>query len=155
MLAALMLEREALKIPPNDLDEFDWLFVSLGLKPSAGASVRMNESLLKEGYSTTFLRGFTREFRRRLERLRRVHEPLEAVRLSQASVLDFLSLAKRECKLTLARYLLRPEEVFRRILERVERSTGVVDLNHTQPFYVNGETEEALYRLPEAEAALI
>lgn len=155
MLAALMLERQALKIPQDDVEEFDRLFVRLGLKPSAGAAVRMNASVLKEGYSTTGLRGFVREFRRRLGRLDRVHEPFDAGRVSRGAVLDFVGLASRECKLTLARYLFRPEEVVSRILERVERSTGIEDINHTQPFYVSGEAEEAFRRLPDREAAVL
>lgn len=155
MLAALMLEHQALKIPHDDVEEFDQLFVRLGLKPSAGAAVRVNASVLKEGYTTTGLRGFAREFRRRLGRLKRVHELFDAGRVSRGAVLDFVGLASRECKLTLARYLFRPEEVVSRILEHVERSTGIEDINHTQPFYVNGEAEEAFRRLPDREAAVL
>lgn len=155
MLAALMLEQQALKIPPDNVEEFDRLFVRLGLKPSTGGAVKLDASVLKEGYTTTGLRGFISEFRCRLGRLNRVHEPFDAGRVSRDAVLDFIGLASRECKLTLARYLFRPEEVVSRILEHVERSTGIEDINHTQPFYVNGEAEEAFRRLPDREAAVL
>jgi hypothetical protein len=154
-LATLMIEHQMLKLPLNNVEEFDHLFVKLNLKPSAGAAIQINASVLKEGYSTTDLRPFTREFRRRLGRLDRVHDLFNGGKVSDGALLDFLALARRECKLTVARYLFQPDEVVGRILEHVERSSGVKDFNHTQAFYVDGEAEEAVRRMAEPEAAIL
>jgi hypothetical protein len=154
-LSTLMLEHQLLKLAPDNIDEFDYLFVQLGLKPSAGTRVKMNARVLKEGYSTTDLRRFIPEFKRRLARLNRVHDPFNVGEVSAAVVHDFIQAAKRECKLTLARYLFRTDEVVSQIFEHVERSKGIKDINHTQAFYVDGETHEAFFRLPEPEKGIL
>ena len=66
-LAVLMLEHQILKLHPGDLDDFDFVLTQLNLKEASGQGVV--RSVLEEGYSTTDLRPFIPEFRRRLERL--------------------------------------------------------------------------------------
>ena len=68
-----MLEHQVLKIRPGDIDQHDAIFVQLGLKATTGAKFRINELVLKEGFSSTNVVTFARELRRRLERLNRVH----------------------------------------------------------------------------------
>ena len=65
-LAILMLEHQILKLDPNNLDEFDLLFTQLKLKQAPGRKEPIVSSMLKEGYSTTRLRGFILEFQRKL-----------------------------------------------------------------------------------------
>src|SRR5215216_4466247 len=56
-LAILMLEHQALLIPPDNFADFDFLLTALELKKS-GTNEPLSASLLKEGYSSTDLRGF-------------------------------------------------------------------------------------------------
>ena len=74
-LAILMLEHQILKLDPADSEEFDFLFTQLNLKQSPLSKGRIAGSVLKEGYTTTEVSGFTSEFRRKLERHHHVHEP--------------------------------------------------------------------------------
>lgn len=154
-LAVLMLEHQMLKLAPDRLGEHDLLLTRLGLKPSTGLHVPLAASVLKEGYTTTELRGFVQELRRRLGRLARVHERIKGPRTSGPALRDFLELSRRECKLTLARYVFRPEEVVARILKQMEVSGGVKDINVEQPRHVSGEVARSLDALPDFEAAIL
>jgi hypothetical protein len=60
--------------------------------------------------------------RRRLARASRVHDRLGS---SDAAIADFLHLAGRDCRLTLARWLWTPQEIFARIDDAVQHSRGV------------------------------
>jgi hypothetical protein len=154
-LAALMLENQVLKLSPDNTGEFDFLLVQLGLKSSAGKSCEINASVLKEGYSTTHLCRFILEFRRKLERLNRVHEKLAGGRTSQSAIQDFINLSKCDCKISLARYLFRPEEVVEQIVKQLKTSRGVPDLDHHQPSYVDDEVAHTLDLLPAYEATIL
>lgn len=154
-LAVLMLEHQMLKLAPDQVDEYDVLLTRLNLKPAHGAHVPLVASVLKEGYTTTELRGFVAELRRRLGRLARVHERIKGPRTTAPALRDFLELSRRECKLTLARYVFSPEEVVARILKQVEVSAGVKDINLDQPGHVEGEVARALAALPDYEAAIL
>src|SRR5690349_691918 len=70
-LAVLMLEHQVLKLRPDNLAAFDYLFAELKLK-APGVENKLTAAVLKEGYSTTELRPFIVEFQRRLARLSRV-----------------------------------------------------------------------------------
>src|ERR1700755_972190 len=118
-LAALMLENQILKLSPDSTGEFELLFVQLGLKSSEGEGREVSDSVLKEGYSTTQLRPFISEFRRRLERLNRLHERLAGARTTRAALEDFIALSKCDCKISIARYLFRPEEVVGQIVRQL------------------------------------
>jgi hypothetical protein len=90
--------------------------------------------------------------RGRLARASRVHSRL--VR-SDAAIADFLHLASRECRLTLARWLWTPQEVFARIDDAVQSSRGV----RSQPDYghewVGVEASAAVQDLPPFERDLV
>jgi hypothetical protein len=154
-LAVLMLEHQVLKIPPEHIEEFDVLLTQLKLKPATGPSVKVDESLLREGYSTTDLRGFIVELRRRLERLKRIHDQLGGERITRRALLDFIKLSRRECRLSLARYVFRADEVAERILKQVKTSKGIIDLNPSQPASIEAEDKHAVARMPLYEARIL
>ena len=150
-LAVLMTEHQVLKLQPDDLDAFDWLFTELNFK-TRGA---LKPSLLKDGYSTTELRPFIKEFQHRLARLNRVHRKIRGTNTPDAALRELVALSRNECKLTLARYLFTPEEVVARIAKEIETTDGVKDLDVTQPKFMDAETAHALKRLPDFEAAIL
>jgi hypothetical protein len=154
-LAILMLEHQVLKIPPAKIAEFDVLLTGLKLKPAAGPSLRVNESVLQEGYSTTDLRGFVVELRRKLERLKWIHDQINEERITRRALLDFIALSRRECRLSLARYVFQPDEVVERIFEQVKLSKGLVDLNPSQPAFVETEDEHTVALMPAYEARIL
>ena len=153
-LAVLMIEHEVLKLEPDNLAAFDFLFAELKLK-AAGVEHMLFPAVLKEGYSTTELRPFIHEFRRRLARLDRVHRQVRGRKTSPAALSEFVEVSRSECKLTLARYLFTPEEVVDRIVRQIRITDGVKDLDLNQERYITAEMERALSRLPNFEAAIL
>lgn len=154
-LAVLMLEHQILKLPPERLDTFGRLLAQLGLKPAPGPRGRVSASVLREGYTTTGLAGFVREFRRRLARLDRVHRQIKGGATEPEALRDFVEVARRDCKLTLARYLFTPEEVVAQILRHVQSTDAVRDIDVSQAKLVTAEAERALRLLPDFEAAIL
>jgi DUF971 family protein len=152
--ATLLLEHQILKLHADDLETFDAIFVALNLKPP-GLEHALSVSVLKEGYSTTEVRGFIIEFQRRLSRLNRVHHKMHGKKSYDADVREFIQLARRDCKLTLARYLFTPDEIVERVLQQVRVSEGVKDIDVNQPRYIDAELSHALSRLPEFEARIL
>lgn len=153
-LSALMLENHVLKLSPDQQDEFDFLFVQLGLKSAPGKNHEISGSVLKEGYSTTHLCRFILEFRRKLERLNRVHEKISGARTAQRALQDFINLSRCDCKISIARYLFRPEEVVEQIIKQLKTSRGVPDLDYDQPSLVDDEVARTLALLPDYEAQI-
>jgi hypothetical protein len=154
-LSALMLENHVLKLASDQLDEFDFLFVQLGLKSAPGKDHEISDSVLKEGYTTTHLCRFILEFRRKLERLNRVHEKLAGARTAQRALQDFINLSRCDCKISIARYLFRPEEVVEQIIKQLKTSRGVPDLDYDQPSLVDDEVARTLALLPDYEAQIL
>ncbi len=154
-LAVLMLENQILKLDPQSLDDFDFLFVNLGLKQRLGSQNPLHDWLLKEGYSTINLAEFIREFRNRLQRLNRIHHGIRGKNTTQAALADFIHLSRRDCKLTLARYLFTPEEVVEEILRQLRVTGGIRDLNVHQPRFVDDESRHAVKTLPSFEAEIL
>lgn len=154
-LAVLMSEHQVLKIPPENMEEFDLLLTELKLKPADAPSLQVNESVLQEGYSTTDLRAFTVEFRRKLERLNRAHEQLNGKRITRRALVDFIALSRRECRLSLARYVFTPDEVVERIRQQVKLSKGLIDLNPSQHASVEVEDKHTLVRMPDYERRIL
>jgi DUF971 family protein len=146
-LAVLMTEHQILKLQPDDLDAFDWLFNELNLK--------LKPSLLKDGYSTTEPRQFIKEFQQRLARLDRVHRKIRGTTTSAAALREFIAVSRNECKLTLARYLFTPEEVVDRIVKEIKTTDGVKDVDVTQPPFIDAQTAHTLQRLPDFEAGIL
>ena len=138
---------QILKLRADDLETFDAIFVALNLK-QPGIERAVSASVLKEGYSTTELPGFIIEFRRKLSRLNRVHRRMHGNKSYDAGVREFSRLARRDCKLTLARYLFTPDEIVARVLEQVRVSEGIKDIDVYQPRYFDAELAHALKSSP-------
>lgn len=154
-LAVLMLEHQLLKIRLDNFAEFDFVLGQLNLKVITRGGVKAPRSVLKEGYSTTELGPFISEFRRRLERQNYVHTRIKGFKTSDAALSDFLDLARRDCRLSLARYLFTVDEVVDEILSQLRITDGARDLDSTQPLFVEAEAERALESLPDFEAGII
>ena len=154
-LAVLMLEHQVLKIPARSLNDFDFILTELGLKKQAGPNIALSGMLLKEGYTTTNLRRFIPEFRRKLARLDHVHAKIEGWRTSEEALHYFLELARHDCKLALGRYLFTADEVADRILDQLRETDGARDLDPVESELITGEVKRALERLPDFEAAIL
>ena len=154
-LAVLMLEHQILKISARSLNDFDFILTGLKLKPAPGPTVALSSSLLKEGYTTTNLRKFIHEFRRKLQRLNHVHAKIEGWRTSNAAFCDFLELSRSDCKLSLARYLFTADEVAEKILSQLRDTDGARDLDPVEAVLISGEVNRTLERLPDFEAAIL
>src|SRR5271167_333835 len=154
-LAVLMLEHQILKLHPDNLADFDLLLTHLSLKEAPGLSKKIVSSVLKEGYSTTDLRHFISQLRHKLARLNRVHDKVRGRRTSDTDLRDFIELSRRDCKLSLARYLFTPEEVVNEILSHVQVTDGAKDLDISQPAFVEEEVTYATTTLPEFEARIL
>jgi hypothetical protein len=163
-LAALMLHRQALLIPPRDLAAHDALFVRLGLKQPGPGSGRppappaplapLAPWLLAEGFTTTEPRAFVRQLRAWLARGRRWFRDLRGAATSEAARHAFAAAARHESRLPLARWLFPPAAVAERIAGQLRLSRGVAS-----PLWMAGplaaaEAERALSRLPPYEAAI-
>lgn len=153
-LAIVMLEHQILRISPNNFADFDFLLAELQLKPPGLDHVLAN-SVLAEGYSTTELQFFVVEFRRKLERLNRVHKKIQGRATSDTALHEFIELSRCECKLSLARYLFTPVEIVDRILGQVQVTNGVKDLHRAQPRFVADEIARSLDLLPNFEAEIL
>lgn len=154
-LAILMLEHQILRLPANDVSEFAFLFRELGIKSSDGVDGYVSDAVLKEGYSTTQIANFVREFRLRLSRLNRVHLTLRGNRTSNRALGDFIHASRIACKLSLARYVFTPSEVVERITGQLIRSTGVRDLRVLDLPQVGREIDYCLERLPRFESEIV
>jgi len=154
-LAVLMLEHQILKLDPDNLNEFDSLLAQLNLKQDFGLTAPVVKSVLKEGYSTTDLRGFIAEFRRRLARLNYVHNKIKGRGTPASAIRDFIKASRRDCKLSIARYLFTPEEVVDEILRQLRISRGVKDLDSSQPRLVEDGMTRAIRSLPDFECNIL
>jgi hypothetical protein len=152
-IATLILENQILKIAPEDLDTFDSLLVQLNLK-QRGLKSPLNKSVLKEGYSSTDIRRFVPEFRRRLERLAWIHDRIEGNQTSHTVLRDFFSVSRQHCKLTLARYLCTPQEVVEEIVRQIDDSDGVRDLDISEVKVIKDEIKRSVELLPDFEAEI-
>jgi hypothetical protein len=154
-LAMLMLEHQMLKLEHENLREFDFLLVQLDLKEAPGVAQPVVGSVLKEGYSTTDMRGFLAEFRRKLERLNRLHNKIKGPRTGAGALRDFVEVSRRACKLSVARYLFTPEETVEQILRLVKVSEGVRDLDASQPRQGEKQMARAINNLPDYEGKIL
>ncbi|MGH8487906.1 MAG: hypothetical protein ACREXS_03260 [Gammaproteobacteria bacterium] len=150
-----MLEHQILKLHPDKLDQFDFLLAQLKLKPAPGLSIGVVSSVLREGFSTTELRPFIREFRTKLERLNRVHDQIRGKRTSGQALREFIELSRRDCKLSLARYLFAPEEIVDEIMRQLRITDGVKDRDTSEPGRVESEMKRAIKLLPDLEAKVL
>lgn len=155
-LAILMLEHQVLKLSlddPEHIREFDQLLTRLKLK--AESSAQVSDSVLREGFSTIELHAFAVELQRKLGRLSRVHSQIRGSRTTRKALTEFIALARRECRLSLARYFFQPNEVVDRILAQVKTSKGLIDRDIVEPASVANEDEHAAARMPGYELAIL
>lgn len=153
-LATLLAEQQILKLRPDDVESFDAILVALDLK-QPGVEQALTSDVLKQGYTTTELHGFVVEFQRKLSRLNRVHRKMQRLTIDAAAVHDFIALAGRDCKLTLARYVFSPEEIVDRVVKQVRVSEGVTDVDVAQPRFVDTELVHVWRSLPDFEAGIL
>lgn len=154
-LAVLMLEHQVLKISARSLNDFDFILTGLKLKPEPGPTVALSSSVLKEGYTTTNLRKFIPEFRRKLQRLNHVHAKIEGWRTANEALCDFLESSRSDCKLSLGRYVFTAGEVAEKILSQMRDTDGAKDLDPVEAVLIGGEVKRTLERLPDFEAAIL
>lgn len=154
-LATLMLEHQVLKLPPDNLGAFDYLLVQLNLKRAPGLDEELVSSVLKEGYSSTHIQLFIPEFRRKLERLNRIHDRIKGRRTSDAALRDFINGSRQHCKLALARYLFTPEEIVNEIGSQLQMTDGVKDLDVSQAPFIDDEIAHATNLLPDFESEIL
>jgi hypothetical protein len=105
----LILENQILLLAPQEIDEHKRVLRSIGVR-FADAQAQM--SIL--------------QLRHRLSRLSRVHGLMCGPKTTATSLTDFLHVARQECKLTLAPYFFKPQEVATRLLSLVRVSRGIV-----------------------------
>lgn len=153
-IATLVLENQVLKISPDDLETFDTLLVQLDLK-QRGLKNPLKKSVLKEGYTSTDIRRFVPEFRRRLERLAWLHDRIAGKQTTHAVLRDFFSVSRQHCKLTLARYLCTPQEVVDEILRQIDSSDGVRDVDLTEIKTIKDEIKRSAELLPDFEGEIL
>jgi hypothetical protein len=154
-LAILMLENQMLKLPHDELAEFNLLFSELGLIASDGPEGYVSDSVLKEGYSTNRLPDFIREFCLKLSRLNRVHRAIRGNKTSNEALLDFIAASRIDCKLSLGRYIFTPAEVIERITSQLKKSVGVKDIVALGQPYVGLEIDHCFDRLPLFESEIL
>jgi hypothetical protein len=152
-LATLMAEHQILKLQPDKLKEFDGVLCELRLKRS-GLQHPIESSVLKEGYSTTEFRPFVVEFLRRLGRMNRVHRTIRGAKTAE-EIREFIEQSRRDCKLTLARYLFTPDDVIREVLRHLTVAEGVRDVDVSQPRFIDAEIKHNLSMLPDYEAGIL
>ena len=151
-LAVLILENQIRKLDQDDLVKFGGLLESLNLRETSG---KITRAILREGYSTTEPRHFVAELQRKLARLDRVHNKIQGAKTSEPALREFFNLSRNDCKLSLARYLFTPEEVVDEILERLQITEGVRDVDAQEPRYVVDEVKRAIKLLPHYEARIL
>src|SRR5207247_8081934 len=98
---------------------------------------------------------FLFELRRKLERLNRVHDRIKGRRTSDTAILEFIELSRRDCKLSLARYLITPEEIVNEILRQLKVTNGVRDLDISRNSFAEAELTRAMSPLPDFEANIL
>ena len=153
-IATLVLENQVLKIDPEDLQTFDALLVQLDLKqPRLKNPIK--KSVLQEGYTSTDIRRFVPEFRRRLGRLAWLHDRIKGRQTSHAVLRDFFSVSRQHCKLTLARYLCTPQEIVAEILRQIDESDGVRDVDLTEIKTIKDEIKRSVELLPDFEGEIL
>jgi hypothetical protein len=153
-LATLMAENQILQLQPGQLQEFDALFSELRLK-QPGWHNPIASSVLKEGYSTTEPGRFVVEFLRRLARTERVQQNIRGRRTTNKAVHEFIEYSRRDCRLTLARYLFTPDDVMREVLRHLTVTDGVRDVDVSQPRYIDAEIKHNFSMLPDYEAEIL
>jgi hypothetical protein len=153
-VASLLLQHQVLRIPPKRWQDFDAFFLHLGIKTEPGLHAPLDAEVLREGYSTTEICGFIREFLSNLGRAAPILRPIRGRRTSRKAWEDLLAYARQDCKLPLGRYLFTPDEVVARIRAGLRVSRGVRDPYPGWGFPIGPEADRPRPVLPRYEAAI-
>lgn len=149
LFATLILANQCRQLDPGNEEEFKFLFVKFGIfAPKAN---RINDRVLREGYTSTDFHLFVVQFLRTLNRLERIHRKIQGQQTTPRVLDEFIYVSREPCKLSLARYLFTPDEVADRIFEQLNVSSGV-----TSPLAEEGEREAEHYlsKLPDYEKGI-
>ncbi len=142
-IATLMLEHEALRAGNRELER---ICDRLGIRPPR----------FDEGYTATTPDALAAQLRARLARNARVHDGIRGPRTSPRALEAFLRLARRECRLTLAREFFTHAEIVERIESQVRIAPAVRDgLSDAPPPFASDEAPRTLEALPELERTLL
>jgi hypothetical protein len=114
------------------------------------AALAMTE-LQREGYDPRD--SFFPQLLRRIRRFGRIHRLALAAPPSDGALRDYLRSARRDCRLTLGRYLFSTDEVIERIEHDLRRSTGQRDPAKRGQFLP--EAYRAIESLPAQERAIV
>jgi hypothetical protein len=150
-LAALMLQQHLLPLRAGDTQEFRIVFERLALVVDGEGN--LPSRVLEEGYSCRELRGFIREFRRRLTRPRCAVRPGDPGPITGEDIRAFARQSRQECKLMLAREMFDAEEVVART-RRLVRPTKGLPVAHTDGALADGTNDRAA-GLPDYEASIL
>jgi hypothetical protein len=123
LFAILMLENQCRQVDPADQEEHKFLFRKFGILTPDGN--RMDERVLREGFTSTDLRVFVVQFRRRLGRGERIHQQIRGRSTTARALDEFICFSRAPCKLSLARYLFSSADVVERVQEELTLSAGV------------------------------
>jgi hypothetical protein len=149
--AALMLQRQLLLLPPARIAEHDFWLVKLGLKRRKGIDLPLPRDVLREGFRARDVKGFVREWRRRLKR----PAGLLARSSSDHSAVRWQYLAQGEYRVFLARYVFSPDEVANRVLSCVRVTKGEELPFHQDSELIQAEARLAVTALPKYEARIL
>jgi hypothetical protein len=149
LFATLVLANQCRRLDPGNEAEFKFLFGKLGIFSPKGN--RINNRVLREGYTSTDFHVFVVQFLRTLNRLERIHRKIQGQQTTPEGLNEFICVSREPCKLSLARYLFTPEEVADRVVDQLNVSSGV-----TSPLAEEGEREAEHYlsSLPDYEKGI-
>lgn len=142
-IATLMFETLLARIGADDAGERRYWLRRLGMIDPA--------ELTRQGYNSK--EPLAAQVWRRLARLGRVHRLTLIARTSDRALRDFLSAARKECRLTFGRDLWAVDDVIARIEHDVRRSTGNRDIGHHGRFL--DEAVRGIEGLPAMERAIV
>jgi hypothetical protein len=144
-VAALMLETWLARTAESDAAWQRFWLQLLGLSEHPAAELQ------REGYDPR--QPFFPQLFRRVRRFARVHRLADSAKRSDRALHDYLRAARRDCRLTLARYLFSADEVIGRIEHDLRRSTGQRDPAKRGQFLP--EAQRAIESLPSLERTIV
>src|SRR6202048_3970375 len=149
LFATFMLANQCRRLDSGKEEEFRFLFGKFGILSPKGN--RINDRVLREGYTSTDFHTFVAQFLETLHRLERIHRKIRGRQTTARALDEFICVSQETCKLSLARYLFTPAEVVNRILDHLNVSSGV-----TSPLAEEGdrEAEHYLASLPDYEKGI-
>lgn len=154
-LAAWLLQHHLCRLAPAEEREHDFWLEALGIAPPGGRQELLPAAVLTEGFTRRDRPGFITEFQRRLARPGALFRGIHSKETSEPQLKEFLTYARQDCRLVLARYLFSPAEVLARVERQVRSSSGMRRLASLDTELVEGAAEQMIERLPAYEAAIL